>query len=208
MCIRDSYKKEELGTNPKAIAAQANYLRQILNHVNPYTKLALKDEPYICFVELINEPAQHPQDFGGSVSYINALVDAVRDTGCQKITFFNISQDFAMAQAIAASRADGCSFAWYPSGDVYKRQVFVVGAALLVHGARIPVALLRLALRAPVRPDPELRVAKPIGHLVLPQRFPGRLEFSSRDGLGLVAYPGAEVRHVTSREPRHRGRRA
>jgi len=117
------YKKEELGTNPKAIAAQANYLRQILNHVNPYTKLALKDEPYICFVELINEPAQHPQDFGGSVSYINALVDAVRDTGCQKITFFNISQDFAMAQAIAASRADGCSFAWYPSGLVSGHQL-------------------------------------------------------------------------------------
>lgn len=110
------YRKDELGTNPRAIAAQANYLRQILNHVNPYTKLALKDEPYICFLELINEPAQHPQDFDGSVSYINALVDAVRSTGCQKITFFNLSQDFAMAQAIAASRVDGASFAWYPSG--------------------------------------------------------------------------------------------
>jgi hypothetical protein len=110
------YKKEELGTNPKAIAAQVNYLKQILNHVNPYTKLALKDELYICFVELINEPAQHPQDFAGSVSYINALYDAVRETGCQKITFFNLSQDFAMAQAIAASKADGVSFAWYPSG--------------------------------------------------------------------------------------------
>jgi hypothetical protein len=117
------YKKEELGTNPQAIAAQVNYLRQILNHVNPYTKLALKDEPYICFVELINEPAQHPQDFDGSVRYINALYDAVRSTGCQKITFFNFSQDFAMAQAIAASKADGASFAWYPSGLVAGHQL-------------------------------------------------------------------------------------
>jgi hypothetical protein len=117
------YKKEELGTNPKAIAAQVNYLKQILNHVNPYTKLALKDEPYLCFVELINEPAQHPQDFGGSVSYINALNDAVRETGCQKITFFNFSQDFAMAQAIAASKVDGVSFAWYPSGLVAGHQL-------------------------------------------------------------------------------------
>jgi hypothetical protein len=117
------YKKEELGTNPRAIAAQANYLRQILNHVNPYTKLALKDEPYICFIELINEPAQHPQDFEGSVNYINALNDAVRGTGCQKITFFNFSQDFAMAQAIAASRVDGASFAWYPSGLVAGHQL-------------------------------------------------------------------------------------
>ena len=117
------YKKEELGTNPRAIAAQANYLKQILNHVNPYTGLAMKDEPYICFVEMINEPAQHPQDFDGSVSYINALNDAVRETGCQKITFFNFSQDFAMAQAIAASKVDGVSFAMYPSGLVAGHQL-------------------------------------------------------------------------------------
>ena len=110
------YKKEELGTNPAAIAAQVNYLRQILRHVNPYTGIALKDEPYLCFIELINEPAQHPEDFEGSVAYINALYDAVRSTGCQKITFFNVSQDFAMARAIAASKAEGVSFAWYPSG--------------------------------------------------------------------------------------------
>jgi len=117
------YKREELGTNPKAIAAQVNYLKQLLNHVNPYTKLALKDEPYICYVELINEPAQHPQDFEGSVSYINALNDAVRSTGCQKVTFFNFSQDFAMAQAIAASKVDGITFAIYPSGLVSGHQL-------------------------------------------------------------------------------------
>jgi hypothetical protein len=117
------YTKEELGTNPKAIAAQANYLKQLLNHVSPYTKLALKDEPYICYLELINEPAQHPQDFQGSVDYINALVAAVRGTGCRKITFFNASQDFGMAQAIAASNVDGSSFAWYPSGLVSGHQL-------------------------------------------------------------------------------------
>ena len=117
------YKREELGTNPRAIAAQVNYIKQILNHVNPYTTLALKDEPYICFFELINEPAQHPQDFEGSVRYINALVDAVRETGCRKITFFNFSQDFAMAQAIAASKVEGASFAWYPSGLVSGHQL-------------------------------------------------------------------------------------
>jgi hypothetical protein len=117
------FKKEELGTNPRAIAAQANYLRQLLNHVNPYTKLALKDEPYICFIELINEPTHHPQDFDGSVAYINALHDAVRSTGCQKITFFNFSEEFAMAQALAASKVDGVSFAWYPSGLVSGHQL-------------------------------------------------------------------------------------
>src|SRR6185295_5745524 len=39
------FGKEKMGTDPAAIAAQVNYLKQILNHVNPYTGIALKDEP-------------------------------------------------------------------------------------------------------------------------------------------------------------------
>ena len=54
-----------MGTDPAAIAAQVNYLRQILNHVNPYTGVALKDEPAILFIELVNEPWHHPEDLAG-----------------------------------------------------------------------------------------------------------------------------------------------
>ena len=74
-----------MGTDPAAIAAQVNYLRQILNHVNPYTGAALKDEPAILFIELVNEPWHHPEDLPGSIRYINALTDAVRSTGCTKL---------------------------------------------------------------------------------------------------------------------------
>ena len=42
-----------------------NYLRQILDHVNPYTGVALKDEPSILFIELVNEPWHHPEDLAG-----------------------------------------------------------------------------------------------------------------------------------------------
>ncbi len=112
------YPPSELGTNPAAIAAQQNYLRQVLAHVNPYTGVALKDEPAIVFIELINEPHHHADDFAGSVAYINALVDAVRSTGCQKILFHNLSQDFPMAPAIAASKAQGFTFGWYPTALV------------------------------------------------------------------------------------------
>ena len=76
------YSRERMGTDPAAIAAQVNYLRQILEHVNPYTGVALKDEPAILFIELVNEPVHHPEDLAGSVRYINALTDAVRRTGC------------------------------------------------------------------------------------------------------------------------------
>jgi len=109
------YPPAELGTNPAAIAAQQNYLRQILAHINPYTGVALKDEPSIVFIELINEPDHHAEDFSGSVAYINALVDAVRSTGCKKLLFFNLSQDFRMSAALTASKIQGFTFGWYPT---------------------------------------------------------------------------------------------
>ncbi len=109
------FGRARLGTDPAAIAAQVNYLRQILNHVNPYTGVALKDEPAILFIELVNEPWHHPEDLPGSIRYINALTDAVRGTGCDRLIFYNVSQDFRIGEAIRRSRAQGVSFGWYPS---------------------------------------------------------------------------------------------
>ena len=108
--------KDRLGTDSAAIAAQVNYLRQILEHVNPYTGVALKDEPSILFIEMINEPVHHPDDLAGSVRYINALADAVRSTGSRAILFHNVSQDFRIADAIRRSDVPGASFGWYPTG--------------------------------------------------------------------------------------------
>src|SRR5689334_19352696 len=110
------YGKARMGTDPAAIAAQVNYLRQVLNHVNPYTHLALKDEPAILFIELVNEPWHHPEDLQGSIRYINALTDAVRSTGCNKLVFYNVSQDFHIGAAIRRSKAQGVTFGWYPTG--------------------------------------------------------------------------------------------
>ena len=110
------FGKGKMGTDSAAIAAQVNYLRQILNHVNPYTHVALKDEPAILFIELVNEPWHHPEDMPGSIRYINALTDAVRSTGCKKLIFYNVSQDFRIGPAIVQSRAQGLTFGWYPTG--------------------------------------------------------------------------------------------
>ena len=110
------FQKGELGTNPAAIAAQANYITQLLEHVNPYTGTRIKDEPAILFIEMINEPTHHSADLDGSVRYINTLVDAVRRTGCEKILFHNVSQDFGIAEAIKRSKVQGASFGWYPTG--------------------------------------------------------------------------------------------
>ncbi|MBA3895416.1 MAG: hypothetical protein H0X69_17325, partial [Gemmatimonadales bacterium] len=110
------FGKERMGTDPAALAAQVNYLRQILEHVNPYTGVALKDEPAILFIELVNEPWHHPEDLEGSVRYIDALTEAVRATGCRKPVFYNVSQDFRIAEAIRRSRAQGVTVGWYPTG--------------------------------------------------------------------------------------------
>jgi hypothetical protein len=110
------FGKARMGTDSAALAAQVNYLRQILNHVNPYTGVALKNEPAIVFIELVNEPWHHPEDLPGSIRYINALTDAVRSTGCSKLIFYNVSQDFRIGEAIRRSRAQGITFGWYPTG--------------------------------------------------------------------------------------------
>ena len=112
------YSREQMGVDPESIKAQANYIGQLLRHVNPYTGVALKDEPAILFVEVINEPVHHTEDLAGSVAYINTLVDAVRSTGSHQLTFYNVSQDFGISEAIRRSRADGISFGWYPSSLV------------------------------------------------------------------------------------------
>ncbi len=110
------YERGELCVNPSAIAAQSNYVWQILQHVNPHTGVALKDEPNILFVEMVNEPIHPGGNKPGTTAYINTLASAVRSTGCQKILFHNVSQDFGITPAIKESKVQGVSFAWYPTG--------------------------------------------------------------------------------------------
>lgn len=110
------YPKQELGLNPEAIAAQQRYLAGIVNHVNRYTGRAYKDEPAIVIIEPVNEPHHHPAH--RPVEYIDALVKSIRDTGCRKMIFFNVSQDMAIAPAVRDSQADGATFGWYPTGLV------------------------------------------------------------------------------------------
>ena len=113
--INSRFSKSVLGTDPNAIKAQANYLSQIITHVNRYTSIAYKDEPAIIGVELVNEPIHHPEDETKALEYINTLSRAVKKAGCVKPLFFNVSQDMRMAPILAESMIDGVTFGWYPS---------------------------------------------------------------------------------------------
>ncbi|MDR2917354.1 MAG: cellulase family glycosylhydrolase [Tannerella sp.] len=111
-----TYPKSTLIHDEKAIRCEENYMANILNHVNRYTGKCIKDEPNILFVELINEPTQFPDDIPGMVKYINRMCKTIRNTGCKKLTYYNISQDFSVAPAIRQSQVDGASYGWYPQG--------------------------------------------------------------------------------------------
>lgn len=107
----------QMTTDPGALAPQTRYLAQFVRHVNPRTGLAYKDDPAVVAFELINEP-HYPEGTTDAqvTAYIDALAGAVRATGCRKPIFYN-GWGGRLA-AVAASRADGSSFGWYPTGLV------------------------------------------------------------------------------------------
>ncbi len=111
------YGKGRSTTNDTAIRAQENYLQQFFRHVNPYTGLSYQQDPEIIATEINNEP-NHSGPQKGVTEYINRLYTAIRSTGWNKPIFYNISENPGYAAATVASKAEGYSFQWYPSGLV------------------------------------------------------------------------------------------
>ncbi|MET0392249.1 MAG: membrane or secreted protein [Chitinophagaceae bacterium] len=111
------YGKGPAVVKEEAIQAQENYLRQLMTHVNPYTKTSYRDDANIIATEINNEP-HHSGPKEKTTEYVNRLAAAVRGTGWTKPVFYNISESPRYAGAIAAANVDGHSFQWYPSGLV------------------------------------------------------------------------------------------
>lgn len=116
------YGKGDCLTNPDAIKAQQNYLYQFLNHVNPYTKLAYKDDPSVIAFEVSNEP--HHRGEGKVVtSFVKGMVKAMRRTGTKKPIFYNISHGVHFAEDYFKAGINGGTFQWYPTGLGYQREI-------------------------------------------------------------------------------------
>ena len=118
----NKYGKENSLTDPAAIEAQQNYLEQFLNHVNPYTGVAYKNEPNIIAFEVSNEPHHRgtPEEVK---NFINKMVAAMRKTGTKKPIFYNVSHSIQLAETYFTSEIQGGTFQWYPTGLGFQQEL-------------------------------------------------------------------------------------
>ena len=103
------YGKSRALVNEYAFKAQENYLKQLLQHVNPYTKLTYGADANIIGAEINNEP-HHSGPKARTTEYVNRMVTAVRNTGWTKPIFYNISESPRYADAVAKANVQGFSF--------------------------------------------------------------------------------------------------
>ncbi len=109
------YGKGDCLSNVDCIKAQHNYLEQFINHVNPYTGIAYKDEPNIIAFEVSNEP-HHRGDAEVVTEFVKGMTEAMRKTGTKKPIFYNMSHGVHFADAYFKGNVQGGTFQWYPTG--------------------------------------------------------------------------------------------
>jgi len=130
------YGKGDCLTNPAAIKAQENYLTQFMNHVNPYTGVAYKNDPHVVAVEISNEP-HHGGEGEAVTAFVDKMVRAVRKSGYQKPVFYNISHSVHFVNDYFEGGIDGGTFQWYPTGLTYQSEL-PINALPNVDHYRIP----------------------------------------------------------------------
>ncbi|MFH4966494.1 hypothetical protein V8G69_15945 [Gaetbulibacter sp. M235] len=118
----NKYGKEACLTNPEAIEAQKNYLKQFINHVNPYTGVAYKDEPNLIAFEISNEP-HHRGEREKVTEFISGMIQAIRQTGAQKPIFYNMSHAVHFMEDYFKGGVQGGTFQWYPTGLGYGKEL-------------------------------------------------------------------------------------
>ena len=111
------WNKCEMTSVEDAISAQEEYLYQFTEHINPYTKLKIKDDPDVVGFEINNEPCNSTSPEKTTL-FVNRMVNAIRKTNCKKPVFYNVSHNFQNTQAFYNASIDGGTFQWYPSGLV------------------------------------------------------------------------------------------
>jgi len=111
------YDKCSVHTNPEAIAAQERYIAALVQHLNPYTGKAYKDDPSIIGFEMNNEPC-HPGSQEETRDYIDRMLAALDQAGNRKPVFYNVSHNLQQTEVFYSTDIQGTTFQWYPTGLV------------------------------------------------------------------------------------------
>lgn len=110
------YNKGNVYIIPEAIAAQERYLTQFVNHINPYTGKAYKNDPMIVGFEVCNEPGHSKP--AETTAFVKKMIGAIKSTGCKKPVFYNVTQSINLLEDFIKGGTDGVTFQWYPTGLV------------------------------------------------------------------------------------------
>ncbi|WP_318310137.1 glycoside hydrolase 5 family protein [Flagellimonas crocea] len=116
------YGKGDCLTNEDCIAAQKTYLKQFLNHTNPYKGISYKNDPNLIAFEISNEP-HHSGEADKVTRFVEQMVNAMKGTGTRKPIFYNISHGVHFVNAYFEAGIDGGTFQWYPTGLGYQRPI-------------------------------------------------------------------------------------
>ncbi len=111
------YDKCDVHSNAQAIEAQQRYATQFLQHVNRYTGKKYGEDACIVGFEINNEPC-HVGSPDKTLEYINTMYDTMREAGCTRPIFYNASHNADHRKAYFASKVEGNTYQWYPSGLV------------------------------------------------------------------------------------------
>ncbi|MCM1225348.1 MAG: cellulase family glycosylhydrolase, partial [Lachnospiraceae bacterium] len=115
------FDKCDIHDNPKAQKIQENYLKQLAEHVNPYTGLSYGKDRAIIAMEVNNEPC-HSGNSKQVTNYINRMVKALRKGGFDKPILYNVSHNPDVTDGYYKADIQGTTFQWYPTGLVAGRQ--------------------------------------------------------------------------------------
>ena len=117
----NNLQKTETYSGAEILQKQERYFTQLLNHINPYTKIAYNKDPDIIALEINNEPTHDNGEI--ATAYINKMVEVIRTAGFKNPIFYNVSERSFYIDDYLKANIQGCTFQWYPTGLVQNMQM-------------------------------------------------------------------------------------
>ncbi len=111
------FDKHHVHSDTAAIACQHKYATALMQHRNAFTGRQWATDANIVGFEVNNEPS-HTATTEKVLDYINGMVATMRDAGCTRPIFYNMSHNGHLRYTYFKANVDGVTAQWYPTGLV------------------------------------------------------------------------------------------